>query len=129
MKLTLQSDFAIRILMVLGGEPERVISVDEIASRFTISKNHLMKVAQSLSAAGYINTVRGRSGGMTLAKTPDKIRIGEVIAAIEPDMNIVECFGNNNCSLLPGCKLKPVIGSGYHAFINALNEKTLTDIC
>ena len=129
MKLTLQSDFALRILMALGAEPERIISVEEIASRYAISKNHLMKVAQSLSAAGYVNTVRGRSGGMQLAKSPSKIRIGEVVSAKEPDMNIVECFGNNNCALLPGCKLKPVIGSGYQAFINALNEKTLTDIC
>ncbi len=129
MKLTLQSDYALRILMSLGNEPERIISVEEIAKKFEISKNHLMKVAQTLASNGYINTVRGRYGGLKLAAQPDQIRIGEVICAMEPDMNAVECLAGCACILLPRCKLKPVISAGIASFIDVLNEKTLTDIC
>ncbi len=128
MKLTLQSDYALRILMALNNERERIISVEEISQRFTISKNHLMKVARTLVVHGYVETVRGRSGGMKLARNPKDIKIGDVVCAIEPDMNIVECFANTDCALLPGCKLKPLIGSGIAAFVHTLNEKSLADI-
>lgn len=129
MKLTLQSDYALRLLMCLGNEPERTISVEEIARKFDISKNHLMKVAQTLAFNGYIETVRGRYGGLKLARLPDQVKIGNVVCAMEPDMNVVECFAGCTCALLPTCKLKPIIGAGIASFIDVLNEKTLADIC
>lgn len=129
MKLTLQTDYALRILMVLNDEPDRTISVDEISRQFSISKNHLMKVAQALSAHDFIKTERGRNGGLRLAMAADEIRIGAVVSAIEPDMNIVECYQNSNCALLPNCRLKPLFGLAARSFIETLNQKTLSDIC
>jgi len=129
MKLTLQTDYALRILMALASEPHRIISVEEIAQKFSISKNHLMKVARALMSSGYVKTLRGRNGGMRLAKPAEKIAIGDVVCAIEPDMNMVACYTNTECALLPNCRLKPLIGTGVAAFIHALNQKSLSDLC
>ncbi len=129
MKLTLQSDYALRILMTLHDNKARIVSVDEIAQKFSISKNHLTKISRALCANGYVKTVRGRNGGMELACEADQIKIGDVICAMEPDMNVVECFGRSNCALLPGCGLKPLLGLAIKAFVAELNKKTLFDIC
>ena len=81
MRLTLQTDYALRILMALGQDSERVISVDELSKQFQVSKNHLMKTAQALVAAGFVATTRGRTGGLRLAKPAEGINIGAVVEA------------------------------------------------
>ena len=82
MRLTLQTDHALRILMALGQADGRIVSVEELAKTFAVSKNHLMKTAQALIAAGFVASVRGRSGGIKLAKPADEINIGDVVAKI-----------------------------------------------
>ncbi len=133
MKLTLQTDIALRILMTLAAEPERQRSVEEISDHFRLSKHHVMKTAQQLAKLGYIKTVRGRAGGIRLARDSATIRIGEVIRAVEPDMKMAECFQAGNkgqqCALLPNCKLKGLLGIALVRFLSALDEKTLADIC
>jgi len=132
MKLNLQTDFALRILMTLGGEPDRLHTVEEIADRFNLSKNHLMKTAQALSANGFVETVRGRSGGLRLAIPVSDISVGAVVRAIEPDMRMAECFqkgvSGQNCALLPSCKLKPILGEALTSFLSVLDERKLSEL-
>ncbi|MFK7903223.1 MAG: Rrf2 family transcriptional regulator [Nitratireductor sp.] len=132
MKLTLQTDYALRILMTLAKTPERLFSVQELADSFSVSKNHLMKTAQHLTLHGFIKTERGRNGGIKLAMAPNEISIGNVVRLIEPNMHIAECFSKDSagkaCSLLPNCKLKSLLGSALVSFISVLDEKTLEDM-
>src|SRR6266446_9146073 len=79
MRLTFSTDYALRLLMLVGLEPDRLVTIEEVADRFGISKNHLMKVAYQLGQAGYLETVRGRNGGLRLGKAPSQIVVGEVV--------------------------------------------------
>ena len=132
MKLTLQTDIALRILMTLALEPGRVRSVEEISEHFKLSKHHVMKTAQQLAKLGYVKTVRGRTGGIRLARDSADIRIGEVVRTVEPDMKMAECFQagskGQKCALLPNCKLKGLLGNALVQFLGVLDEKTLADI-
>jgi Rrf2 family nitric oxide-sensitive transcriptional repressor len=91
MHLTFSTDYALRQLMLVGREPDRLVTIEEVAARFNISKNHLMKVAYQLGQAEYLETVRGRNGGLRLGKAPDQIVVGEVVRMMEPDFAVVEC--------------------------------------
>jgi Rrf2 family transcriptional regulator, nitric oxide-sensitive transcriptional repressor len=91
MRLALSTDYALRLLMLVGLEPNRLVTIEEVAERFGISKNHLMKVAYELGQAKYLETVRGRNGGLRLGKAPDQIVVGEVVRKMEPDFAVVEC--------------------------------------
>ena len=91
MRLTFSTDYALRLLMLVGLEIDRLVTIEEVADRFGISKNHLMKVAYQLAQAGYLETVRGRNGGLRLAKAPSQIVVGAVVGEIEPDFAVVEC--------------------------------------
>lgn len=132
MKLTLQTDYALRILISLAQNPDQLHSVQELADRFNVSKNHLMKTAQHLSAHGFIKTERGRKGGLRLAMLPKDIVIGNVIRKMEPNLEMAECFqqgeAGNACQLLPTCKLKGLLGEALASFLQVLEQKTLADI-
>lgn len=132
MRLTLQTDFALRILITLAKTPERLRSVEEIATHFNLSHNHLMKTAQALAKHGFVKTVRGRSGGIKLDREACDICVGEVVRAIEPDLRMAECFQANKdgtkCALLPSCKLKPVLGEALSEFMAVLDNKKLSEI-
>ena len=128
MRLTLQTDYALRILMALGQDSERVISVDELSKQFQVSKNHLMKTAQALVAAGFVATTRGRTGGLRLAKPAEGINIGAVVEAIEPDFHVAECFHKSTCSFLPSCRLRGLLGQARSNFMQTLVAKNLSDI-
>src|SRR6266550_9063420 len=91
MRLTFSTDYALRLLMLIGLETDRLVTIEEVADRFGISKNHLMKVAHQLGQAEYIETVRGRSGGLRLGKAPDQIVVGAVVRRMEPDFAVVDC--------------------------------------
>ena len=91
MRLTFSTDYALRLLMLVGLEPDRLVTIEEVADRFAISKNHLMKVAYQFGQEGYLETVRGRNGGLRLGKAPDRIVVGEVVRKMEPDFAVVEC--------------------------------------
>src|SRR6516162_2554513 len=91
MRLALSTDYALRLLMLVGLEPERLVTIEEIADRFGISKNHLMKVAYLLGQAKSLESVRGRNGGLRLGKAPDQIAVGELVRKMEPDFVVVAC--------------------------------------
>ncbi|OMF91545.1 Rrf2 family transcriptional regulator [Paenibacillus sp. FSL R7-0273] len=131
MRLTLYTDYSLRILLYLGAkEREALSTVQGISDAYQISKNHLMKVSHELGKAGYIETVRGRGGGIRLAKTPGRINIGEVVRRMEDDLYLVECFqpSGGNCPISPVCGLKGVLGKALNAYLQVLDQYTLQDL-
>lgn len=129
MRLTLYSDYSLRVLMYLARH-EDLTQIDEIASYYNISKNHLTKVVHNLSTLEYITTVRGRGGGIKIKKDPHDINIGELIRHTEDNFNLVECFDRetNTCPIIDTCGLKSVLGEALAAYLNVLDHYTLRDI-
>jgi Rrf2 family nitric oxide-sensitive transcriptional repressor len=129
MRLTNFSDYALRVLMYAATRSDRLITIEETAGIYGISRSHLMKVANLLTQAGFLTATRGRSGGLALAKRPDKIRLGDVVRATEPDFAMVECFGaDNHCLITPRCRLKGVLKEALLAFVGTLDRYTLADL-
>ena len=129
MNLTLFTDFALRALMRLAGEPARSFATQEIAAEFKISRNHLAKVVRDLAEAGFITTQRGAGGGFTLARPPEAITLGEVVRALEDRRALVECFRDDggNCVLLPRCRLRARLSAAREAFMRELDGTTLAE--
>ena len=129
MRLTLSTDYALRLLMLVGLEPDRLVTIEEVADRFHISKNHLMKVAYQLGQAEYLETVRGRNGGLRLGKAPEQIVVGEVVRTMEPDFAVVECEEPTGyCKIAPCCALRSAMRKAVQAFLTKLDEYTLEDL-
>lgn len=130
MRLTVYSDYALRLLMFLAMRGETLSTIPQVARAYNISANHLMKVVHQMGQAGYIETVRGRSGGMRLARRPADIVLGEVIRFTEPDMDIVPCFAleNQACPLRRACRLKNALDRARTAFLDVLDDYTLADL-
>ncbi len=106
MRLTTFSDYALRVLLYAANAGDRLITIEETAKVYRVSRAHLMKVVNMLTRAGYLKAVRGRSGGLLLARPPEEIRLGDVIRLAEPDFALVECFATGNeCILTPRCGL------------------------
>ena len=128
MRLTLHTDYAFRVLMALGRAPGEVISVDDLAREFSVSRHHLMKVAQNLTAGGFVAPVRGRNGGLRLAMPASEVNLRAVAEHMEPDFNIAGCFGGDECVFLPGCGLKGVLGQAKQSFLQTLGKHDLASI-
>ena len=131
MQLTLHADYAFRVLLYLGSQPAgRLISTDEISRSYGISKNHLVRVVQTLAEHGYVEVRAGRSGGVSLAREPHLVRLGDVMRSVEANLRIVECFDvkTNTCPILSVCQLKPVLGEALNAFLQVLDGYTLADL-
>ncbi|MFP6773413.1 MAG: Rrf2 family transcriptional regulator [Alphaproteobacteria bacterium] len=131
MRFTRYTDYALRVLMYLGLRPESELStIKDIATRFGISENHLMKVVHRLGREGFIVTVRGRQGGMRLARSPAEIKIGDVVRRCEDDMRMVECFdeATNTCPIAAACALPPILDTALAAFLAVLDGHTLADL-
>jgi Rrf2 family nitric oxide-sensitive transcriptional repressor len=129
MRLTNFSDYAFRVLMYAAARKDRLITIEETATLYGISRAHLMKVANLLTRAGYLRAVRGRSGGLALARDPGEIRLGDVLRATEPDFALVECFSSGNrCLITPCCRLRGVLGEALGAFAATLDRYTLADL-
>jgi Rrf2 family nitric oxide-sensitive transcriptional repressor len=129
MRLTNMTDYALRLLMFLAQQPERLCTVAEIASHHDISEAHLRKITHQLALAGWIATVRGKGGGMRLALPPQDIVLGDVVRSMEPDFFIVECFATGGRCLLTGnCNLTRVIDGALSSFMQQLDGHTLADI-
>lgn len=129
MRLTNFSDYALRVLLYAAVRRDELITIEETAKVYGISKAHLMKVANQLTRAGYLKAVRGRSGGLALAMRPNKIRLGDVVRATEPDFAVVECFGSDNqCRITPRCRLRGVLKEALGAFMSTLDRYTLADL-
>lgn len=129
MQLTLHTDYALRVLIYLSGQPGKTVTIDEVTDFYNISRNHLVKVVHNLSSKGFIHTSRGKHGGMQLARAPEDISIGDVVRQIEASFNIVECFNseNNACRVTPVCKLKFVLQQANESFLNYLDQYSLAD--
>ena len=129
MQLSLHSDYALRTLMALA-TAGRQLSVDEIASRYAISRNHLAKVSQRLQAEGYVVTFRGRGGGMRLAQAPDEIVVGDVVRKFENFGGFVGCFAaeTGGCAVNGLCGLKPALNGALEAFLAHLDGYRLSDL-
>ncbi|HEY8011578.1 MAG TPA: Rrf2 family transcriptional regulator [Rudaea sp.] len=127
MQLMRFTDYALRVMLFVCRQRNRVCTMREIAAYYRISREHLRKVIHKLAKLGYLNTSRGRGGGITLKPDPAKIRIGDVILAMEEDLSIVDCHALG-CVLQPGCSLKTALNRGSRAFIATLNEVTLADL-
>ena len=129
MRLTGFSDYALRMLMYAASAGDRLITIEEVARTFRVSKAHLNKVANALTRAGYLRAVRGRSGGVALGRPADTIRIGDVLRLVEPDFDLVECFtGGNRCVIAGKCKLSRLLAEAMAAFHATLDRHTLADI-
>lgn len=129
MQLTRYSDYSFRVLIYLALAPERLVTIDEIASRYGISKAHLTKVAHRLGQLGYLETVRGRRGGLRLARPAQAIGVGAVLRATEGDLALVECFGPSGaCAIEPACGLRGVLHEALGAFLAVLDRYTLADL-
>ena len=129
MRLTNFSDYALRMLMYAASAGDRLITIEETARTFGVSKTHLNKVANTLTRGGYLKAVRGRSGGLVLGLRPEMIRIGDVIRLTEPDFAVVECFATGNqCVLTHSCKLSSMFGEAMASFQSTLDRYTLADV-
>ncbi|KQV81487.1 Rrf2 family transcriptional regulator [Rhizobium sp. Root1220] len=131
MRLTVYSDYALRLMMYLALNGERLSTIAEIAKAYDISKAHLMKITHELGQKGFIDTVRGRQGGMRLARDAGRIGIGEIVRACEPDFAIVPCMEEGSgivCVVQPACVLKRALASATVAFLDVLDGYTLSDL-
>ena len=130
MQLTRFTDYSLRVLMYLGAHPERLCTISEIADAYRISENHLMKVVNRLATAGYVETVRGKGGGMHLSRAPKLINIGAVVRDMEERFDVVECFNEErqDCPLLPACALKSVLSDARQNFLSTVDRYSLQDV-
>lgn len=129
MRLTTHSDYSLRVLMYLGARPDRLATIEEIARAYGISENHLMKVVHRLAQHGFVETVRGRGGGLRLKGEAASIRLGAVVRAVEEDFRLVECFGSDDlCRITDVCRLKRVLNQALGAFLSSLDGWTLADL-
>ena len=130
MRLTDYTDYALRLLMHLGGNPGKLITVREIADVHGISRNHLTKIAHQLGVLGVLRTLRGRAGGIQLARPPEQIMLGSVIRMTEPDFQMVECFSaaQSSCVLAGHCKLKGLLAEATDAFLTRLDHVPLSTL-
>ncbi|MFS2110944.1 Rrf2 family transcriptional regulator [Sphingomonas sp. Sphisp140] len=125
MRLTRYTDYAMRVLLYLGTRPDRLSSIAEISTAYHISQNHLMKVVNDLARAGYVASVRGRSGGIRLGAPAEEINVGKVVRHTEDDFRLADC---PNCVIAPACGLQGALNEALEAFLGVLDRYTLADL-
>ena len=131
MRLTMHTDYALRLLMALALEPTRRQTIGDIAARYDISRNHLMKVAQTLVRGGFVDSQRGRGGGLALHRPAEDISIGAVVRITEDDFALVDCFlagGKRRCVIASGCGLPVPLRAALEAFFKVLDGYTLAQV-
>lgn len=130
MRLTKFTDFSLRVMIYLACHPDGLSTIAGIARAYDIPSTHLMKVVNRLAQCGYIVTVRGKGGGMRLARAPDTINVGDLVRDTEDNMDIAECFSaeHQDCPMLPACALKSVLVEARKSFLATLDFYRLSDI-
>lgn len=134
MQLNQQTDYALRVLLTLAEresvEPSRLYTIREIAEFHQISRNHLMKVVNTLSEHGYVQSQRGRNGGVKLGRPSQDINVGDVVRSMENSWALVECFSpkGSSCRLQGGCGLQPLLQKALRAFWSQLDQCSLADV-
>jgi Rrf2 family nitric oxide-sensitive transcriptional repressor len=130
MRLTTFTDYGLRVLIYVAANPNRRTTIAEIASAFGISENHLTKTVHRLGQAGFLANVRGRGGGIELARPPAAINVGAAVRALEPAALPAECFdrASNTCAITPHCRLRGVLAEAVRAFDAVLSKYTLADL-
>ena len=125
MRLTLHTDYALRVLIYAGMHADRLCSVSEIANAYGVSRNHLVKVVHGLGRAGFLESARGRSGGIRLARPAAEIRVGDVVRHAEDGFDLVDC---GTCRITGACRLPGMLGEALAAFVGVLDRYTLADL-
>lgn len=129
MRLTTMTDYSMRLLMYVGQHRERLCTISEVAGAYGISEAHLMKVTHQLGLAGWLETVRGKGGGMRLAAEPEDINLGAVVRSIEPDFSLVDCLTTETACMLSGtCRLTAIVSGALQSFMAHLDRHTLADL-
>lgn len=130
MRLTVQTDYALRVLMHVALQGNELVQIADIAKDFDISRNHLVKVTHGLAKQGYLETVRGRNGGIRLGKSAHDIRVGQLVRDFEPDFKLVECYEKESsaCRIQSACVLQDVLNEALQDFLNRLDGVTLAEL-
>jgi Rrf2 family nitric oxide-sensitive transcriptional repressor len=127
MRLTRQTDYSLRLLIYLALAEGRLVTIAEVAENFQVSRNHLMKIANQLSNLGYLESLRGKGGGIRLARTPAQVRLGQLVRATEPPQPLVDCH-NPPCPIAGNCGLVGVLNQAQLAFLASLDQYSLADV-
>lgn len=129
MRLTLHTDFALRTLIYLALNQDKLATISDISKQYDISKNHMMKVAQELVHHGFVISERGRNGGLRLARPPEDINLRDVIEKMEPDFNLVSCLdpSHNTCKIVGACGVQRIMREARNSFLEVLGNYTLAD--
>lgn len=129
MRLTSFTDYGLRILMRLAGDPEKVFTTEAIAAEFRISRHHLTKIVRTLAGAGIVATQRGSGGGIRLARPAEAVTLGDIVRLLEARQALVECFQADGgaCVLSPKCRLKPKLLAARQAFLADLDRTSLAE--
>lgn len=129
MHITRYTDYSLRVMIYLALTSGERATIRDMAAAYDISRNHLTKVVHQLQLRGYLDTVRGPGGGVTLARPSAEINIGQVVRDMEPDLNLASCFKDGSlCVITPHCRLKSMLGEALQAFMTVLDQYSLADI-
>lgn len=130
MRLTSFSDYAMRLLILCANRAPDQVTIADAAGAYGVSRNHLMKVANELTRAGFLKAMRGRGGGLSLARPAEEISIGKVLRLTEASPDFVECHmpGNTDCVIAPACGLKSLLSAALEDFFKRLDKASLADI-
>lgn len=130
MEISLYSDYSFRVLMYLALQGQKLVQIKTISEAYRVSENHLVKVVQHLVRLGFVASVRGRSGGIRLAKNPEEIGLGDVFRRTEPSLKLLTCFDgeHNTCPILNVCELHGVFEQALRSFLGELDRQTLADL-
>lgn len=130
MRLTTFTDYSLRVLIYVAANPERRVTISEIAEAFGVSENHLIKVVHFLGKARLLANVRGRGGGLELALPASAVNIGQVVRKTEADDMPAECFNRrtNTCPITPSCRLRGILGEAVQSFYAVLDKYSLQDL-
>jgi Rrf2 family nitric oxide-sensitive transcriptional repressor len=130
MKLTQYSDLGLRLLIYLAHRHGEPATIQEVSERFAVSRNHMVKISHQLTKAGLIESIRGRNGGVRLARPPESVTVEEALRVTEDNFDLVECFSGaqNHCVISGVCKLSTVLDAARAAFFAVLREVSLADL-